>query len=238
MRLLAGIVAAVLAVAIVFAVGCANPNEANSLEEARVGDTIHLGEVNFIAHYGGEFKDDIAWRVLAVEDDRVLVIAASIIEFRPYNTKYVDITWDQSTLRHWLNDSFYDGLPTSMRNHALTTPLTNCNNPSRGTPGGSDTEDKVFLLSLDEAQEYFTSDKDRQAGIGLSAETIKIINERYRIDLEKDARKRGGGFWWLRSPGYFAYFAAVVTTEGGVGSDGLDVDMGYGVRPALWLSLH
>lgn len=48
------------------------------------------------------------WRVLAIEDDRALIITDKIIEQRPYHNKYVDITWADSSLREYLNTEFYN----------------------------------------------------------------------------------------------------------------------------------
>jgi hypothetical protein len=43
-------------------------------------------------------------------------------------------------------------------------------------------------------------------------------------------------YWWLRSPGYYAGYAAIV--DGNVFDHGGYVGNAYGgVRPALWLSL-
>ena len=48
----------------------------------------------------------------------------------------------------------------------------------------------------------------------------------------------GDCFWWLRSPGYYADYAARVNDSGRVYSDGFSVGYsGYAVRPALWLNL-
>ena len=81
---------------------------------------------------------------------------------------------------------------------------------------------KVFLLSTDEATNYFKSDDARIA--------------KY---------KGSSCFWWLRSPGSVVkgvygtiYTAAYVGTSGYVYGPGNDVSPNLGVRPALWLNLE
>ena len=171
--LIAGIAAAALVLAVVLILVIVKPFAKSPVADVQVGDIIHLGEVSFEAYHSGQFKDDIAWRVLAIENGRVLVIAEDIIDLRPYNEKWEDTTWEQSTLRQWLNTDFYNGLPKVMQQYALSTLLVNADNPYWDTPGGNDTTDKVFLLSMDEAERYFRSDADRQTGVNLTPEAIQ-----------------------------------------------------------------
>jgi len=186
------------------------------LAGAKAGDIVHLGTVSF-TYYGGAdsaFSEDIGWRVLAVEDGRVQVVSEDIIDLRPYNDRNEDVTWEGCDLREWLNGGFYDGLPEGMKEGALTIQVANAANPSYGTPGGNGTSDKVFLLSIGEAGQYFSNDDDRQA----------MCNG-------------AGWWWWLRSPGV-ARCAAFVGYDGSVNDGGGNVSNAkLGVRPALWLSL-
>ena len=184
------------------------------LAGAKAGDIVHLGTVSFIDYQGSKFSEDVGWRVLAVGDGRALVVPEGIVDIRPYNEEREDVTWEGCGLREWLNGGFYDGLPDGMKEGVLTTQVVNDGNPDYGTPGGNGTSDKVFLLSIGEAEEYFSNNDDRVA--------------KY---------KGGGCWWWLRSPGGFAYCAAGVGVGGHVYDGGDYVNFGFGVRPALWLNL-
>ena len=202
------------------------PDAMSQLAEARAGDVVHLGEVSFTDYRGVQFKDDIGWRVLAVEGDRVLLISENVIDLRPYNTERVDITWEQCDLRSWLNGAFYDGLPNGMRDCAGQTAM--------------DMDGKVFLLSTDEAERYFSSDEDRQAGVDLTAEAIRGYNDTFNTDLEAIVRDWGGFAWWLRSSDSAAGSAAVVDSGGRVGYGSIALfgdNVLIGVRPAIWLNL-
>ena len=85
------------------------------------------------------------------------------------------------------------------------------------------TEDKVFLLSVPEANKYFSSDEARQCG------STRYAN---RADNYK-----GGNSWWLRLPDGWQQYAAFVRAAGGVDLQGYSVEETCGVRPALWITL-
>ena len=94
--------------------------------------------------------------------------------------------------------------------------VVNKDNTEFGTNGGSDTVDRVFLLSIDEAREYFWDDNSRIA---------KLIDSPFK--------------WWLRSPGSTSSYAAFVKEDGNVDNYGSSANnMRLGVRPALWLNLE
>ena len=158
------------------------------------------------------------WRVLDVLGDRALLITEEIIEQRGYHDVDdvdLDTTWENCSLRSYLNGGFLQKFTADERGRILETEIQNPNNPQYGTQGGGDTVDKVFLLSIEEAEKYFSSDADR-------------------------AMKRNGSpcSWCLRSPGYIGCRAAIIDIDGEFFFDGIYVVFDdYGVRPALWLSL-
>jgi len=208
------------------------------LKNAKPGDIIHLGVVSFTDLAKGQFNKDIGWLVLSVDDKTVFVISENIIELRAYNTPRGNVTWENSTIRKWLNDTFYNGLPAAMKERVVPTLVINDDNPESKTPGGNDTEDKVFLLSTAQAKSYLTSNSKRQAGIDLTAKTIqdyKFFDERKQT-LPEYVAENGGYYWWLRSPGATADTAVSVRPTGAITEGGGSVDQnGMGIRPALCL---
>ena len=174
-----------------------------------------------------------------------------MLDAKPYHTSDTSITWEGSTLRTWLNNDFLNtAFSETERAKILTTHLDNPNNPDYGTVGGNATDDKVFLLGLSDVYGedshfstgnwYFNNNNDRKAmatwyavNKGVSAynyDTSKTCsNSNYQVN--KCSTK-----WWLRSPGRHTSDAAYVTNKGSVYVNGYDVnDVGYGVRPALWV---
>ena len=178
--------------------------------DPKVGD-----EVLFGTDIRGE---KLRWQVLDVQDQKVLVISSYKLCNKPYHQKCEDVTWADCSLREWLNKDFYnDRFSDRDRKKIIPCTLENEDNSSFNTPGGSQTTDNVFLLSISEAKQLFSDDKARD------------INSR----------------WWLRSPGSKSCFAAcvgwglygytgVIDAEG-VRVDWFDINGSLGVRPAMWI---
>jgi hypothetical protein len=151
-----------------------------------------------------------AWRVLAAEGDKALAIAEYVVEHRIYHGSGEDVTWAASALRKYLNGAFLQQFSGSEQRQILKTKNLNPDNPKHESNGGADTTDRVFLLSIEEAEKYFSGGGDRQSS----------------------------DWWWLRSPGLTNSHAARVHSDGSIIAEGRNVDDVTGsVRPALWLNL-
>ena len=194
--------------------------EANS----KVLCSAEVGEKCWLGNYENE---QIKWRVLDKQDNSLLIITDKIIDTKPYNDEYVDITWENCTLRKWLNEEFVSEAFTKKEQEAiLQTNIKNEDNLDFGTDGGKDIKDKVYLLSIDEAEKYLPLYEDRQAEGTEYAKTTKLYVE-----------DNGYSSWWLRSPGVRACRVAYVGEDGHVYQDSIyrvDYDE-VGVRPALWI---
>ncbi len=189
---------------------------------------------------------DTTWRVLDTQDNRALLITECILQQRAYHDKYAAVTWADSSLRAYLNGAFFAGF--SRDDQARVVPVLNHNpdNPWYGTPGGQDTNDRVFLLSLDQVCRLFGDSSDKLYH--------PKKNQRYWFERKDEnnhkrlARlqgKEGCWWWWLRSPGRVGVKAAYIWgTDGGIGIQGNNVLKGNisdgkctgGVRPALWIA--
>lgn len=203
-------------------------------------------------HY---FKyEPIKWRVLNRNGNDAFLLADIVLDDQPYNTNYTDVTWKTSSIRSWLNGygasvnqprtdysrkNFIDTAFTdSQKNAIYTTNVVNNNNINYGTAGGSNTSDKIFLLSESEVyntataakygfvKDRYTYDEAKKSYCSTYAYAMGLYRYEKRVD------------WWLRSPGDYSNYAAGVSYYGWVYSYG---DCVYcssdGVRPALHLNL-
>lgn len=173
-------------------------------------------------------KEPIEWRVLAVEDGKALVISQYALDCKKYNEKRVDTSWENCTLRKWINSDFLNSaFDSTEQNLIQLSTVTADKNPRYSTNQGNDTEDKVFLLSAKEAEQYFKNDEERKC----NPTKFTVNNGAYKND-------EGQCWWWLRSLGDDASPAAIVNTGGSVYFYGNNVDFfNVSVRPALWINL-
>ena len=190
----------------------------------KVGDTFTFG--NYPQGTNGEVQP-IEWQVLRRDDDGLLVISKYALDCKQYNESFCSITWSQCTLRKWLNSEFIDkAFDATERQQIMQVHLRNPNSKfDSSVPDGPDTEDKIFLLSHDEAEQLFADDDSRQCRATAYAEENGACTE-----------DNGMCYWWLRSPGSDAYGAALVNSDGGVGYIGVNLG-GYAVRPAFKIAL-
>ena len=199
---------------------------------------------------GGYNTDPIKWRVLSNASGQLFLLSDQNLDVFQYHTEYESVTWETSTMRSWLNgysaehntggdsgtdytsDNFIGTAFSEKEQGAIAdTTVVNDNNPSYGTEGGNSTTDKIFLLSIAEAQNssYFADDNSRIA-----------TNTAYAKEQGAHTySSTGAGDWWLRSPGYGDIDAALVDGDGCLYRLGFSVgNIDVCVRPAFNLNLN
>ncbi|MDR0248760.1 MAG: DUF6273 domain-containing protein [Oscillospiraceae bacterium] len=177
---------------------------------------------------------NVVWRVLDVQGGKALLISEEVLFSRAYHSAARSVTWAESDLRAYLNGDFFDGAFTyAEKERVIDTYCENAANQWRGTSGGEDTTDKVFLLSLEEVVKYF-GDSGQLASRPTGASSIDDQYNNLRV-----ARNSSGAAvsWWLRSPGAYSDYAAATDGGGRVNMSGYGARTSRGVRPALWVTL-
>ncbi len=208
--------------------------------------------------------EPIEWEVLDDSDGKMLLISRYILDCQPYNTKNTDVTWENCTLRNWLNTDFIKNAFSNVeQSHIVMANLSNPDNTYWGTAGGNDTKDRVFCLSVYEIKDlywfefwYETDQYGYSSMLTTSvtphaekkgAHSYTITHNDYTLahddggcglkdmGYSSDVVGRKSGWWWLRSPGGDSNYACNVDAVGHVGwLYTVDYDH-YGVRPALYL---
>jgi len=197
----------------------------------------------------GTDRTPIKWRVLQNTGRGVFVLSEYLLDCKRYHSELKDITWRDCDLRKWLNDEFYNAAFSVAEKKLVKA--THCTDNGEGSP---DTEDKVFLLCVNEIQ-TFTDTGDgsdtriRRRTVGTDFAKIKKPDgcSLYVYDkgVEKDyivenGEKRGCSWWWTRSqlqtehPSRATFIGARSNTKT-YGQVNLRY---YGVRPALILNLQ
>ncbi len=188
------------------------------------------------------------WRVLDIQNNATLIITEYIIEQRAYHNAYKDITWADCSLRKYLNGEFYDRFTVADKSRIIPVLNKNSDNQWYGSKGGSDTQDSIFLLSIEEAVcLYFGDSSSKLYNPGRNQRywfERKDKNNSKRI-VRLESRKEGSWWWWLRSPGRVNIKAVYIHGDGNIGIQGNNILKGNisdgeckgGIRPALWLKL-
>jgi len=197
---------------------------------ARFGEIIEFGTT--------QHNNPAYWMILDEHDGKLLIILqlseGNILPAR-YNQGVLSagiqrsdaVTWETSSLRQWLNDDFYnsDGFTNEERMRIAHTLVLNNDNPWHGTPGGNDTVDKIFLLSIEETVWYFGDSGQLE-----NRPNLRSIDDEYNID------RRLGLTWWLRSPGSTNVNAAYVYRLGEIVVGGVNASQhSVQARPVMWI---
>ena len=165
-------------------------------------------------------KSPIEWLVLDVKGNEALLISRYGLDCKQYHHAY-DITWEDCDLRKWLNSDFLkSAFSNEESERILVSKLKNDYNPTKWwmLDEGNDTEDRIFCLSIAEALQYFSSDKERQCRPTAYA-------RKHGAYVSNDCC-----YWWLHRQ----HDAATVDVDGALSHYGNGVDRGdIAVRPAL-----
>lgn len=185
-------------------------------------------------------KKPIQWRVLSVNGDDAFIMAEKCLDYQKYNEENAEITWETCTLRKWLNETFYNNAFSTAEQAAIkTTTVLHDNDPYRGTHGGKDTQDKVYLPSLKEVvtAEYGFDTTATSESNTRHASTTEYVAATKKVIVSNPAAPFS---WWTRTPGRNLRYARVI--EEGAAGDSLNQGgfvcyAGKGVRPVLHINL-
>ena len=228
--------------------------DASGFSKAKTGDIIVFGSYEQDNNTKNG-KEPIEWIVLSNDGKALFVVSKYCLDCQPYNSEEINITWEECTLRKWLNDDFYNAaFSASDKKLIKATKLKNYDNPEYGTKGGNDTKDNVFLLSFEDmintAYSFSRDDSEQDINRRRTATAYAKAQGLYTIDMYYEGWPDADDYWkpyatadgepttvwWLRSPGYDGSCACYVTdygcaaAEGGCGTGG--------VCPALYITLE
>lgn len=202
-------------------------DETENASNYEIGDIATYGNYEHDGFYSNG-EETIEWIVIARDrDNHALLLSRYCLDALPYNEDGGDVTWEDSSIRAWLNGEFLESAFGGDPNGFICTAECKTKDGRSGTDGGENTTDRIFLLAVDEVTQYFPKESSRRAPV-----------TEYAKEQGAEYDKNGNGWWWLRTPGKTQDMAAGVHTAGGVNYDGRDVDRtDLCIRPALWLDL-
>ena len=191
-----------------------------------VGNTITFGSYPQKGRSGS--LEPLEWIILKKEDGKAFLVSKKVIDCKTFHKNRVEMTWETSDMRRWLNESFYrKALSGEERQRIQKALLRQLENPKyRGKPG-NDTEDYVFLLDIEDIENLFWGQEEQ----------ICHPTE-YAIGQGTFGNVDSGTAWWTRSLGKNPYSIVFVKNDGCIEYGGTFAICDFiGVRPAIWISV-
>ena len=213
-------------------------------------------------------SEPIKWQVLSVNSTEAVLLCTDIIDIVPfsYDNSNSSMIWETSFIRDWLNKDFYESAFSEEEISCIKSiVIKNTPNPVDGlqyNPKENNTEDKVYLLSFDELEEYglceriilkdFESYEERYDSLmydNLEARNkdIKrrcvvseyVLNKMSYIDIYADhtTENRKSYPWFLRSKGLGDKMVGGIESNGSISFVGFNGYAGFGIRPVIRINL-
>jgi len=183
----------------------------------------------------------IQWKVLQKYKDMALLVSVNCLNANNYASVNNE-PWAESSLRKWLNGEFFrKAFNADEAQEVLSVKIRTPDNTN-----GNVTVDRVFCLSIEEAERYMPKPQDRHTSFTECA----IDN---LLSWTDDMKYSVDG-WWLRSPGSRPNYAACVWGDY-IGNSYMtstyhimtnrpskiyleaEKMMPLGIRPAIWVKI-
>lgn len=191
------------------------------------GNTVVLGR--YEQNPAQEGKETLEWIIAEKDGDKALLISKYAIEASVFSVK--PTTWSKSELRAWLNSDISSGFFGQVfykneRNSILRNNTVTVYKDLAGEEKVDICEDRVFILSENEASKYFT---DNDARCALATEFLKTRNNTSFLPDNGMAR------YWLRSN---TPDGKIMYVNAGGGFSESEHNAIRALRPAIWVSTN
>ena len=193
-------------------------------------------------------KEPIEWIVLTIDQDneKALLLSKFGLEGKYYNQQKERVKWEDSSLKDWLNNDFYNAAFNSQeKKHILSTDFSDGTQDSFSAVSSSADANPVFLLSAKDVtnSEYgfnpdASFDDEKRKCIATELAHVHGASMSEFIDWFLDDMPTS--WWWLRDSGENGGATAQIVDFGGrLGINGNEVHWTDGaVRPAIIIDLY
>ena len=197
-------------------------------ERAEKGSIIYFGEYEQ-DNDTSNGKETIEWIVLKKKKQKMLVISRYALDYTIFD--FDQEGWKDSYIRQQLNEDFISSAFSGKEQERIRVTHLSGECPHHDEP----TEDRIFLLSVDETEKY------KSDGFDLQCIATACASDGLSVD------RAGRCIWWLRTCGsgsdsgeYSLKYAAAINQRGYVdefGENKSSYDF-KGTRPAMWINLE
>lgn len=193
-----------------------------------IGDVIRLGSMDQ-DNNPSNGTEEIDWIIYRIDGENVFLISQVSLFAHAHYERPVEITYETSRIRAYLNNGFVKQAFTAAE-RALLKPCFVSADKNPNYPGvspGRSFSDKVFILSVSEINEFFPTPSSRLCRTSRTAEAGGVF-----------VAENGFSPWWTRTPGSDNTKMTLARSDGSFNMEGRLVDVdAFGVRPAICLSL-
>ena len=194
-------------------------------------DDLYAGKIVTFGRYPqtaeGTDQTPIEWQILDQRSDRILLFCRYGLDARPYNNQSCSAytaSWGESTIREWLNNDFI--------RLAFTEEEQKCILMTETEEKKEVLSDKIFLLSMAQATQYFGVETCKKNIRAMGTPTAFAIHagactgKKYKTENNKTTIS-----WWLLEPSLLIdYDGSPVMSDETTYSD-------VCVRPAIWIRI-
>ncbi len=193
----------------------------NKVKNANIGDTVIFGTYEQ-DNNGSNGQEPIEWIVLDKKGMSLFLISKLALDCQEYyGYETFSYRWENSDIRNWLNNDFYSKAFSADEQTAIQI-----------YDSETSAEDKVFLLSQEEAEKYFSNNESRKCA---QTDYMKMT---ISPGMDEDPENTTV-CWYLRLPVSNLWYVSYVSDDGYINYIPFDSDYYFNiyVRPALWINL-
>ena len=207
------------------AISTENVSGNTGIADCKTGDTVQFGK--YAQTGSGKDQTPIEWTVLANKNGKALLLSKYILEVKPFNNTEIMIEWQDSTLRKWMNGSFFNTALSDSEKVLVESAQKNMQ------INEDDRRDKFFLLSYNDMQNssYGFVSKTGPDPTRRAKGTEYAIAQGLQADFGMFAS------WWILDKRN-SYIPAGHVDENGALYGGSNKYHYYGIRPACWVNIY
>lgn len=196
-------------------------NKGDTLKNIKIGYCVEFGRYPY---WQNGSEEPIVWRVLAIQDDRALLVTNKIVEYMPVSDTFNCSLWKNSFLANWLNSVFYVKAFTNIEMSKLVI--------------NKNVNQFITIPSVEELNLYY-SDNSKSNSINFLDRKVRTLQTPYAADKNKESENRYVA-WWLRDFVSGNGRVKYVSQDGGLIEPRLDGEAlkSKGVRPLIWVKIQ
>lgn len=183
--------------------------------------------------------EPIEWIVLEIQDGKCLLISRYALDSVQYNENETKVSWENSTLREWLNNDFYLNAFDLFEQEMIPfSEVENSGSAASGISEGNITKDRIFLLSYDEAKKFFSTPENRSC-LPTPYAAARCKPSPWDLAQHGVSGSEDSCWWWLRSFYWTAEWVnrtegLCVNEKGSMSRNRVNA-IGGGIRPVIWV---